>query len=88
MVKRPFIVIDVFTEFKRQITEDPGFLQEQEISHMEIKEQLRETEFTCEENIKRISLQAIGSGSAFGKPVLTFIKCYEREQYRPRGMGY
>jgi hypothetical protein len=46
------------------------------------------TEFTCGENIKSISLQAIGSGNAFVKLVLTFIKRYEKEQYRPRGTGY
>lgn len=80
-LKRPFIVIDVFTEFKRQITEDPGFLQEQEINYMEIKETLRETtEFTCGEIIKSLSLQARSSGNAFVEPVLTFIKCYEKEQ--------
>lgn len=66
--KRPFIVIDVFTECKKKNIEDRveggknlyrGSLQEKGINHMEIKEKLKEnTEFTCGENIKSISLQA------------------------------
>lgn len=54
-LKRPFIVIDVFTEFKRQITEDPGFLQEQEINYMEIKETLRETPSSHVEKLLKAS---------------------------------
>lgn len=56
---------------------------------MEIKETAKgNTEFTCRENIKSLSLLAINSGNAFVEPVLTFIKCYEKEQSRPRGSGY
>jgi hypothetical protein len=55
LVKRPFLVIDVFTEFQRQITEDPGFLQEQEINHTEIKEWLRETRSSHVEKILKAS---------------------------------
>lgn len=60
--------MDVFTERKKEIIEIEwkgkiykyrGSLQEKAINHMEIKEKLKEnTEFTCGENIKSISLQA------------------------------